>query len=221
MIDISVPSGPNRLVQTDPYNDHTILVWGERDLRHRSWVAQDTLCSIYGRKINSKKWNWFPKVDPMHWSFSTFSINNPSDLFAIFHHASKRSIMSSRGCNISTRVYSFKLIYCTCFFDVVPLDFNPFDRFLNCFIDCKNILKYLICWDIDYTQACTTPITNIKTPRVNKSDFYISLQRLLQARVEQSTCKTNWKHWSQLCCSSTTTSYLAEASAEQGEQLLG
>jgi hypothetical protein len=41
----------------------------------------------------SKKRNWFPKMDPTHRSFSTFSTNNPSDLFALFHHASKRSMM--------------------------------------------------------------------------------------------------------------------------------
>jgi len=39
--------------------------------------------------------------------------------------------------------------------------------------------------------------------------------------VEQSTCKTNWKHSSGLCCSSTTVTYLAAASAEEGVQLLG
>ena len=41
-------------------------------------------------------------------------------------------------------VSSFKLIYCTCFFHVGPLDFNCFDGFLNYSINFKTILNYLI-----------------------------------------------------------------------------
>ena len=122
----------------------------------------------------SKKWNWFTKMDPTHWSFSTFSTNNLSDSFAIFHHASKHSMMWSCRRDISKRVWSFKLIYWTCFFHVGPQDFNCFDGFLNCSIDFNNILNYLIPWYIDYTQACTTPITKIKTPRVNTHQISIA-----------------------------------------------
>jgi len=52
----------------------------------------------------NKTWNWFPKMDPTQRSFSTFSTNNPSDLLAIFHHASKHSMMWSRRRDISKRV---------------------------------------------------------------------------------------------------------------------
>jgi len=128
-----------------------------------------------------KKWNWFPKMDPMHRSTSTFFTNDPSYLFAIFDHASERSMMWSRRCDISQCVYSFKVIYCPCFFQVGHQDFNRFDSFSNCSIDFKNILNYLIPWDIDYTQACTTPNTKIMTQRGNTSHFYVSLQRLLQS----------------------------------------
>jgi len=70
--------------------------------------------------------------------------------------------------------YSFRLIQCTCFFEVGPLDFNHFDSFLNCSIDIKNIPNYSIPWDIDYTQACTTTITKIETPRVNAHQISIN-----------------------------------------------
>jgi hypothetical protein len=120
-------------------------------------------------------------MDPTHWSISTFSTNNLSDLFAIFHHASKCSTMWSCRRDITKRVQSCKLNYWTCFVHGGHLDFNPFHGFLNCSIDFKNILNCLISWDIDYTQACTTPILKIKTARVNTSDFYISLQQWLQA----------------------------------------
>jgi len=129
----------------------------------------------------SKKCNWFLKMHPTHRSFSTLSTNNPSDLFAIFHHASKRSMMWSHYRDISKHVQSLKLIYCIFFFHIGHLDFNRFDGYLNCSIDFKNILNHLIPWVIDYTEAGTTPIAKIGTPRGNTSDFYISLQRLLQA----------------------------------------
>jgi len=58
-------------------------------------------------------------------------------------------------------------MYLTCFFHVGHLDSSCFDGLLNCSIDSKNILNYLIPWDIDYTQASTTPITKSKTARVN------------------------------------------------------
>jgi len=86
-------------------------------------------------------------------------------------------------------VQSFKLIYCTCFFDVSPLDYNHFDGFLNCRIDFKDILNYLIAWDIDYTEACTTPITKIKTPRVNIHRILIyRCNDYFKHLVESSTC---------------------------------
>jgi len=59
-------------------------------------------------------------------------------------------------------VWSFQLVYCRCFFHVSPADFTQFNGFLNCFIDSKNITNYLIPRDIDYTQACTTPISKIR-----------------------------------------------------------
>jgi len=77
--------------------------------------------------------------------------------------------------------HNIKLIHCTCFFDISPLDFNTFDSFFNCSIDFKNIVTYLVPWDYNNAQACTTPITKIKTLRVNTSDINISLQRFLQA----------------------------------------
>jgi len=113
------------------------------------------------------KWNWFPKMDPTDLSFSTFSTNNLSNLFSIFHHSLKSSMKWSRHRHISKCVYSSEAIYCTGFCHVGPRDFNCFDGFLNCYIDFKNILNYSIRWDIDYTQACTTPIRKIKTSRVN------------------------------------------------------
>jgi len=50
---------------------------------------------------SAKKWNWFPKMDHTHRSFSTFSRNTPSNLFAIFHHALKHWMMLLRYHNIS------------------------------------------------------------------------------------------------------------------------
>jgi len=64
-------------------------------------------------------------------------------------------------------------------FCVGPLDFNHLDSFLNCSIHFKNILNYWIPWDIDYTQACTAPITKIQSKYF--SDFKISLLWLLHA----------------------------------------
>jgi len=75
-------------------------------------------------------------------------------------------------------VQSFKLIYCTCFFLIGSLHFNQLNSFLNCSMDFRNILNYLIPWDINYTQACTTPITKIQSK--HSSDYYMSLQLLLQ-----------------------------------------
>jgi len=62
----------------------------------------------------SKKRNWFPKTDPMHWSFSTFSTNNPSDWFAFFHYALKHLMMQSHRHDILITCLLFKLIYYTC-----------------------------------------------------------------------------------------------------------
>jgi len=89
---------------------------------------------------------------------------------------------------------SFQLICCTDLFHVCPLGVNRFDSFLNCSIDNNSILNYLIPWDIDYTQMCTSPITKIKTPWVTTD--LISIYRCndwLKHRVNQSTRKTNWQ----------------------------
>ena len=86
----------------------------------------------------------------------------------------------------------------------------------------NNILNYLFPWDIDYTQACTTPIAKIKTPRVNIHQISIyHCNDKFKHQVELFTCRTNWKPSSQSCCSSTTTSYLAADSAERGVQAHG
>ena len=114
-------------------------------------------------------------MDPTYQSFSTFSTDNLSDLFAIFHQPSKRWMMWLCRRVIPKCVSSFKLIYGTYFFHVDPLDFNWLDSFLNCSIDFKDILNYLIPWDIHYTEACTPPITKIKTPRVNTHEIYIGV----------------------------------------------
>jgi len=111
----------------------------------------------------SKKRNWFLKMDPMLRSFSTFSTNNVSKWFAFLPHASKSSMMWSHCHDISKTclVISVNLLH---WFHIGPLDFDLFDSVLNCFIDFKDILNYLIPWDIDYTQACTTPITKLRHP---------------------------------------------------------
>jgi hypothetical protein len=43
----------------------------------------------------SKRRNWFPKIDPIHWSMPTFSTHKPSNWFAIILHVSKHSILGS------------------------------------------------------------------------------------------------------------------------------
>jgi hypothetical protein len=47
--------------------------------------------------------------------------------------------------------------------------FQSFRQFFE--LDFKNILNYLIPWHVNYTQACTTPIPQIKTLRVNTIRF--------------------------------------------------
>jgi len=113
----------------------------------------------------SKMRNSLSKMYTMHQCFSTFSSDNLSDKFAIFHHALNRSMISSRRHDIIQCVQAIKVIYCTCFFQVGALDFNHVDGFLTCSIDLQNILHYFIPWDVDYTQACTTSITTFKTAR--------------------------------------------------------
>jgi len=135
----------------------------------------------------SKKWNWFPKIDPTHRSFSTFCKDNSSNVFQFFHHASKRAMMWSHRRDISKHVSSFKPSYCTWIFNIGPLDFNRFDGFLNSSIDFKNIPNYSIPWDNDHTQACTTPITKIETPRVNTDQ--ISIAATITSSIESNNLR--------------------------------
>jgi len=65
------------------------------------------------------------------------------------------------------------LIRGTCFFDIGLLDYNHIDGFLTCSIDIKDIINYVIPWDIDYK--------NEHTQSKHSSDFYIWQQWLLQA----------------------------------------
>jgi len=123
-------------------------------------------------------------MDHTHWSFSTFSTNIPRDRFPIFHHATNHWIMWSHCHKIPKRVLWFKLIHCTGLFHVGPLDLNHFDGSLNCSIDFTYILNYLIPWDIDYTEACTTPITQIQTPRVNTHQ--ISIAATITSSIESN-----------------------------------
>jgi hypothetical protein len=118
-------------------------------------------------------------TDPTYWSISIFSTNNPSDLFTIFHHASRLSMMTFHCHNILIRALSCMLSHYSWIIEVNSADFDCFDSFLNFSIDFTNILNYLIPWDIDYTQACTTPRTKIQSK--HSSDHTISLQPGLQA----------------------------------------
>lgn len=51
--------------------------------------------------LHQHKAKWVTEKGPLHWSFSTFSTNNQGNVFAFFHHASKRSMMWSCCCDIS------------------------------------------------------------------------------------------------------------------------
>jgi len=96
---------------------------------------------------------------------------HPPQTFRMTDLQSSTMLRSVQWCDCVVKTFqklvqSFQLIYCTSFFHVCPLDFNCFNGFLNCSVHFKSILNYSIPWDIDYTQACTTPITKIMTPRV-------------------------------------------------------
>jgi len=100
-----------------------------------NWIDEYMFLKYY----ISKKWNWFPKMNPTHRFISTSSINNPRD-----YVQSSTILRSVPWCDhvgrISQRhVQWLKLIYYTAAFDVGPVNFDPFDAFSNCSIDFKNI----------------------------------------------------------------------------------
>jgi len=101
--------------------------------------------------------NWSPNFEP--------SPRFPQTISETYSHSST-TVRGVQWCDrivltLQQLVQSFNVIHCTCFFHVGPLDFNCVTGFLNCFNDFKNILNCLIPWDIDYTQACTTPMTRL------------------------------------------------------------
>jgi len=63
-------------------------------------VGGENLMVYYVKHI-SKKRNWSVKMDTTPRSFPTYSTNNWCDIFAIFHHASKCSMMWSSCHNVS------------------------------------------------------------------------------------------------------------------------
>jgi hypothetical protein len=172
-------------------------------------------------ELITKKWNWFPNIDPINWSFTTTSRNSRSDLIGTVHLALQHLMMWWRRCSFSKCVQSFKIVYCTCLFHLGPLDFNLFDSFLNCSIDFNNILKYSIPGDIDYTQAWTAPIIKSMISRVNTYQMTINYcNDYFKHHVRYLTCTSNWKHWSQSCYWSTMGSHLAAVYVQDGVQCL-
>jgi len=141
----------------------TMQSWGQSDLHsgsqyseradceHNEWWMLSVMgcysiftniylmCTIV---CTSKKWNWFPKMNPTHQSFCTLCTWYRGEVLAIFQHSSKHSMMWSHCHDSSKCVYSFKLLYFSGFFHVYPLDFNCFASFLNCCIDLKNMSNY-------------------------------------------------------------------------------
>lgn len=120
-----------------------------------------TLCYI------SRKQYWFLTIVCMCQSFFGLSTNNPGNILNTFHHASNYSIILLYHHNISKAFQPFWLLYCPCFFHLCLLDFNLFDKFLNCSINFENIVNYSILCDIYYIHACTTSIIEIKTHSFN------------------------------------------------------
>jgi hypothetical protein len=105
----------------------------------------------------------------LHKSFEWHSCNLPP-CCEVFNNV----VTLSQYCNILFN-YKIILIYRTMFMEVSSLDCNCFDGFLNFSVDVKIIWNILISCDIAYIQACTTPITKTKMPRINTADFYISM----------------------------------------------
>ena len=137
------------------------------DDAHHYWVELNW--SYPSVKSEIGFWKWTPHTDP--------SLHYSQIMWTTYLQCSNilRSVQWCE-CIVMTfqkLVQSFKPIYCAYFFHICPLDSQCFDSFLNCSIDLKNIVNYLIPWDIDYTQASTTPITKIKTPRVNTHQIWI------------------------------------------------
>jgi len=108
----------------------------------------------------SKMCNCVLKMDSSHSTFSSFSNNNPTEMIAIFHHQSKYSTMWS-CCNNISQICSVVEYRFPHLFQLSPLDNNWVNSFMNCCFHIKTILNYLLPWDIEYTQACRTPITKL------------------------------------------------------------
>jgi len=69
---------------------------------------------------------------------------------------------------------------------------------MNCSIHLMKIPNYRIPWDIDYTQACATPIAKIKTCRVYMNQICIyRYNDYFKHCVKWSTSQTSWKPTSQ------------------------
>jgi hypothetical protein len=120
-------------------------------------------------KSESGDWKWIPRPGPP---------SHSAQQIRVTWFQSAMMLLSVQWCDhvvaTTINIYShFTKIIALVLFMVGSLGYYHFNSFLKDSIDLKHNCKNLIPWDIDNTQACTTPITQIRIPTVNTHQISI------------------------------------------------